>query len=250
MSTPKERPIIFSGPMVRALLDGRKSQTRRVVKGLPIYVTTLIGSDSRPTHEFGMHWTHEGVINEHVRCPYGQPGDRLWVRETWCRWYGGALGGDRGMECAEPSGTCGVTYLADMARRRVENAYWDRVRGHSVLAGFETSHAKWRPSIHMPRWASRLTLELTEVRVQRLQEISEEDAKAEGVANYLQPGEVPDVPFGYLTDARDAFRSLWDSINGERAAWDSNSWVWAVSFRVLKPQAGANLTHDRMRAAR
>jgi len=233
--------------MVRAILDGRKSVTRRVVtwnQRFPEFLGGVGQEDDLsawgwffdgPDHhgymvlERGMNERHDhGCVS--LPCPYGQPGDRLWVRETWCRWYGGMRNGADTANGCEPSGTCGVTYLVDMARKRVENAYWDRIRGHSVLAGFESSHAKWRPSIHMPRWASRLTLEVTEVRVQRLQEISDADVQAEGVS-------VDGTPKALSPESRraTAWRWLWDSINGRRkgCSWSDNPWVWVISFRKV-----------------
>lgn len=161
-----ERPILFSAPMVRAVLAGRKSQTRRVIR-LP----------------FSRGWLGP--------CPYGIPGHSLWVKETWAR---------------HPDGD-GVVY-------RATDPGWD-----------DEGQIKWRPSIYMPRTASRITLETTGVRAERLQDISERDAMSEGVErdgagwrNY------------YHVAARDSFASLWDSINGKRAPWASNPWVWVVTF--------------------
>jgi hypothetical protein len=179
----KERPILFSGPMVRAILDGQKTQTRRIVKPQP---------------------SIEGQEPHLVRCPYGVPGDRLWVRETW--------------------GEGGMTKPGDPA---------------SYAADWPDAGAirKWRPSIHMPRWASRIDLEVTAVRVERLQAITEEDARAEGAAHRIARG-------GDLSGALEGetpiqhvahFRDLWDSINGERTPWASNPWVWVVSFKRVRP---------------
>jgi hypothetical protein len=196
-----ERPILFNGPMVRAILAGTKTQTRRLVKPQPA------------------EWldTHEPTILP-AACPYGVPGDRLWVRETWSA----PLKRDgSGYESA------GVLYRAD--------PLWDGM-SHGDF-GWD-----WKPSIHMPRWASRLTLEVTDVRVQRLQDINEEDAKAEGVTPYTPPHgnisleqTVPGPGFDgcRLGDQphRLPFADLWDSINAKRAPWDSNPWVWAVTFR-------------------
>lgn len=191
----KSRPILFSGTMVRAILDGRKTQTRRVVKGAPVYVTPFIGRDNQPTHEFGLHYTHERVINKHVHCPYGQPGDRLWVRETW------------GVVCGA-------------GRRTVYRADGDPMQ--AFYPG-ESIPMKWTPSIHMPRWASRLTLEVVNVRVERLQAISEADARAEGFA-----ADSPDAPF--IVTARDAFRHKWLDLYGAES-WNANPWVWVVKFK-------------------
>lgn len=173
----KERPILFSGPMVRAILEGRKTQTRRVVKPQPAHIAgigTVLNID-----------TITGKA-----CPYGKPGDRLWVRETW---DGVRLDGGGAL----------VSYRAD---------------GDKPV----TDDGRWHPSIHMPRWASRITLEVVSVRVERLQEISEEDAMAEGVAlaeNYRGPVA--------------HFASLWEQING-LGSWNANPWVWVVEFRRVQ----------------
>jgi len=173
----KERPILFSGPMVRAILEGRKTQTRRVVKPQPAHIPgigTVLNID-----------TITGRA-----CPYGNPGDRLWVREAWAhrRW----MLGD-----ASPNPT--TVYRAD----------------GEDLKGC----ARWRPSIHMPRWASRIALEVVSVRVERLQDISEEDAKAEGI----------DWVIGYRSRIP-LFSALWERING-LGSWNANHWVWVVEFK-------------------
>jgi len=168
--------------MVRAILEDRKTQTRRVVR---------VDEDDR------------NVLLS--RCSYGQPGDRLWVRETW------AGGIDK-----TPNS---VDYRAD---------------GHSYVV-----EPKWRPSIHMPRWASRLTLEVTKVRVQRLQGISVEEARAEGIERSNDerwPWRNYDPLDGAsFVNATTSFMSLWNSINGARAdcSWEENPWVWAITFRRL-----------------
>jgi hypothetical protein len=177
----KERPILFSGPMVRAILDGSKTQTRRTFKG-----TT----------------EHRSI------CPYGAPGDRLWVRETFAQGVEGCPGG--------------ISYRAD----------------HFDPKGDGPAHPmKWRPSIFMPRASSRILLEITDVRVQRLQEISDEDARAEGVSDggCLSCGNPEPCGCGNpQPDARDGFAWLWQSIHG-RASWDANAWVWAITFQRLEP---------------
>ncbi len=161
----RTRPILFSAPMVRAILAGSKTQTRRPVKGT------------------AAEWLYEQTFDpefvaaeENHLCPYGQPGDQLWVRETWM------LDGS----------TREYVYRADPAAERLL--------------------VHWRPSIHMPRAASRLMLVVTGVRIERLHAISEADASAEGV------------------DSRESYRTLWDEINGA-GAWDANPWVWVVEFK-------------------
>src|SRR5262249_27378565 len=139
-------------------------------------------------------------------CPYGGPGDRLWVRETWA-----------GDDC------CGYVYRADHP-----NA--DLKRGD--LDDGDQSIRRWRPAIHMPHAASRITLDVLSVRVERLQQITEDDARAEGV---LSPAELSVCKLeGPLPWGRDAFQRLWDAINGKRALWASNPWVWCIEFRRLR----------------
>lgn len=216
----KERPILFSGPMVRAILEGRKTQTRRIVKGSPVRVTQFFGRDDKPTHEFGLHLTHDRVINKHVRCPFGQPGGRLWVRETWAL---DAYTGD--MQFCIKYGAGGDNYVTE----RNGSDEWVPIYRRYMDGCGETddSWGRWRPSIHMPRWASRLTLEVTGVRVERLQDISEPDAKAEGVEQLAR---------SVGTNYRGAFQHLWDSLNKDRAPWESNPWVWVLSY--VKLEAG------------
>ncbi|WP_438335272.1 hypothetical protein ACSYAE_09085 [Edwardsiella tarda] len=194
----KERPIIFNDEMVRAILSGTKTMTRRPVKPQPADDIRLyqlpnpehIGYVSSIKHKFGSRTTH--------LCPYGQPGDRLWVRETF--------------------GDCGVRFVY---RADTDDGTACQVK-------------RWTPSIHMPRWASRITLEITGVRVERLQDITEDDARAEGIspAGELLP-EYPDAyltPRGGLSTVRVAFRRLWKSIYGD-TGWNSNPWVWVIAFR-------------------
>jgi hypothetical protein len=181
----KERPILFSGPMVRAILAGIKTQTRRVVKS-----DRLIGATD------AYMATPEGQAKQLIGCPYGHPGHRLWVREAF-----GLVVSDRDGPRPES-----IIFRAD------GNEGWD---------------GKWRPSIHMPRWASRGLLEITALRVERLQEISEADALAEGARNWAAE---QDTPVRDLDEARLQFRALWTDINGGES-WDANPWVWVVEFK-------------------
>lgn len=183
-----ERPILFSAPMVLALLDGTKTQTRRIANKPVrhpdlgnIYTPGALVLEREPQH----------VIER--ACPYGQPGDRLWVRETWAPM------------------TNGFAYGADP----VWNASPD---------------GKWRPSIHMPRAACRLELEITGVRVERLQDISESDALAEGTPSDLMPIDVSRMPYPSSIEAG-KYAALWEQINGP-GSWDANPWVWVVEFKV------------------
>lgn len=170
-----ERPILFNTAMVRAILAGTKTQTRRVVKHSPA------------------PWNREHTAWDMTRCPYGQPGDRLWVRETWAPL------------------TNGYAYAAD--------PIWNA-----------SPSGRWRPRIHMPRAASRILLEVTGVCAQRLQDISDADAKAEGVAL------TPRTCTMYDGIWRDAYRDLWESING-KFSWSRNPWLWVVEFKRIEPAA-------------
>lgn len=202
----KERPILFSGPMVRAILSGQKTQTRRSLKLLPgLAWYDHLGGEKEGwfCDPNGPGWWHV----EEMACPYGQPGDRLWVRETW------AAGA-----CAEglsPSMLHAPTWLRD------NGGLWYQADSDRDRPGLVSRRGRWRPSIHMPRWASRITLEITSTRVERLHEITKEDAIREGVNR------------GDGGGGRMAFGRLWASIHGA-ASWDANPWVWVVSFRRLE----------------
>jgi len=201
----RERPIIFSGAMVRAILAGTKTQTRRIVKPQPAW------TDISPA-----------LL---ARCPYGTPGDRLWVRETW-----------RTMEREEDM-VDGVRFLADAAFVPIENTR--QAADAWVAAHANGKHGvSFRPSIHMPRWASRIDLEITRVRIQRLQEISEEDARAEGVDELeVKVTEVNGKPAGggiVLDAPRVRFCALWKHINGSDS-WPSNPVVWVLDFKRVRP---------------
>lgn len=218
----RERPILFSGPMVRAILDGRKTQTRRIVKAAtPNW--KLTGWANHGPMRVGFQYPN-GVGGFH-KCPYGGPGDRLWVRESWC------IIGDAALDY--PS----VMYLEPRETRNLRQ--WEsgfrlednRTNGliwrEDVKQAFGKGNG-WRPSIHMPRWASRLTLEITGVRVERVQDISESDAEAEGV------DAIPQAPASL--SHRTSFAGLWDRING-KGAWQRNDWVWVLTFRQADPEA-------------
>lgn len=207
----RERPILFSGAVIRAILDGRKSQTRRVVKPQPRLVPILDGPttsdyDTWPDEDSCLTW--DDLISNtdyYVKCgwcPYGRPGDHLWVRETWHLWG--------------PPERQILEYCADCA---------------------DPENYLWRPSIHMPHWASRITLEIVGVRVMRLQDITEEDAKSEGVGQefrtcVMHPSGIKDyhIPLSY----RAGFANLWNEINERRGySWESNPWVWCIAFKRI-----------------
>lgn len=203
-----DRPILFSGPMVRALLDGRKTQTRRIVKGVPLQWLDDSGFTPAYVADPG-----------NALCPYGVPGDRLWVRESHYLTDNGDE--EFAVYAADP---------AEVGRHLVEVASLEAA--HRDIDW--SRHRKLRPSIHMPRWASRLTLAITDVRVERLQDISEADAEAEGVrepslGEWVSTGlgEVPRDRCAPVT----AFAALWEAINGPDS-WAANPWVWAVTFEV------------------
>jgi hypothetical protein len=204
--TIKERPILFSGPMVRALLDGSKTQTRRVVKPQPVEQTGWVGGaywERRPAR--GILPSDKWCIRDMLQfCPYGQPGDRLWVRETW-----------RGVVDINPPGK---SMELGVARYVPDQEYCRRVEYQATQ---ERDSEPWRPSIHMPRWASRITLEVTGVRVERLQAISRGDATDEGCP-------FPNMAAG--DDPRHWFSGLWSQINGAES-WAANPWVWVVEFK-------------------
>ncbi|MEC7798100.1 MAG: hypothetical protein VX755_12365 [Pseudomonadota bacterium] len=216
MSAPKERPILFSGPMVRALLDGRKTQTRRIVKPQPHH-----GPVGQMVNLGGPDWAiDDGDLSGQWRCPYGVPGDRLWVREAWglndYQFERGPIPKARPLQLDDNV----LCYAATEDDAEIRN------------------ELRWRPSIHMPRWASRLTLEITDVRVQRLQDISDRgqpnDCIAEGVfADDFASSAGDWLERGFSSIEKARFHDLWTSINGA-ASWAANPWVWAVSFRVLE----------------
>jgi hypothetical protein len=222
----KERPVLCCAPMVRALLreENPKSLTRRIVKPQPNHDCSFQGAIKCDWyHPAKIRRDGEEVPGESVygfwnedqvwKCPYGAPGDRLWVRETFKLW-------DHDLE--------GVTveYAADAASIYVatnKKPKWLHTRSrHSDRL------KDWRPSIFMPRWASRITLEVLSVRVERLQDISEEDAKAEGVT----PASGGTIL--YYPDYRSSFEVIWKSINGT-GSWDSNPFVWRIEFRKIQP---------------
>jgi len=212
----KERPLLFNAPMVSAILDGSKTQTRRIAKGVVArHARTgeaLSGLDS---------------AGPRVSCPYGQPGERIWVRET-----------SRAEEL--PSGTDGVRYFADLAFSEIEDTRsaaddWLKMYSYRGKRGATV------PSIHMPRWASRIDLQIKSVRVERLQDISEVDAKSEGADCLIMDNctqaerALLDMPLMENGNPyRNGFALLWEATYGP-GSWAANPWVWAVEFERIKP---------------
>jgi hypothetical protein len=212
MTAIKERPVLFSSPMVRAILDGRKTVTRRPVKVQP-----------RSRADIGSYGTGQpfirnpDVTKRNPECPFGNPGDRLWVRETWY--------------CDHNEVMCGP-YLKpddlDVIEARDDGTL---VYAADGLTPYEADQPVWKPSIHMPRWACRILLEITDVRVERLKDISRSDIRAEGLQC---PPELAsdDVSPNYRDWYPAAWRELWESTGGD---WDANPWVWVVEFKRVQP---------------
>lgn len=249
----KEHPIIMSGPSVLATLAGRKTQTRRVVKLQP---------DAGPNGtmvDLGGGWgLLDGVLSGEWCCPYGQPGDRLWVRETWTADFGGTFSDNRDAWWHEmpaslrtSKATQWIYYHADDS---VYHGPWARSPDLPVEAsrsGWEPTERdlegrRWKSPIHMPRWASRITLEVTEVRCQRLHAITDSDLVSEGVdeRTLFQLAYCPRVrslsderyydESDLLRGSRGAFALAWDILNAKRGySWTSNPWVWAITFEVV-----------------
>lgn len=220
----KERPILFSGPMVRAILEGRKTQTRRPLRIQPLDVLPMLEEKA------GVEWV--GLMQREpnpkgtvFRCKFGQPGDRLWVRETW---QGPLMDADT-METkyrTSPDEFHNPKYCVYAA---------DGGPAPEFVTLDDELVCRWRPSIHMPRWACRILLEITAVRVERLQDISEADAIAEGiektVGGFWSLYGQSDVDGTY--SPRASYRALWESINGA-GSWDATPWVWVVEFKRIE----------------
>ncbi|WP_320734051.1 hypothetical protein [Enterobacter kobei] len=206
----KERGMIFNGAMVRAILDGRKAQTRRPVK-FPHIDKDAICELS------GNELAGELSAGNYRNSRHGKPGDRLWVRETWAEAGAGA---------------------PDLKLYRAN--YPDHVPSHYENVPPEKD-VRWKPSIHMPRWASRITLEITNVGVQRLQSISQNDAAREGLIKLPATGRYclnhGDQYFGGAShDAREVYSWLWESIYGE-GSWQANPWVWVIEFKRIEDKS-------------
>ncbi|BBE77397.1 ASCH domain-containing protein [Phytobacter sp. MRY16-398] len=195
----KERGMIFNSEMVRAILDGRKTQTRRIVKSDCMDIGEKDDGTLWPWRE------HDNGGDYWYPCPFGAVGDRIWVRETWA---------EAGASAPELK-----LYRAN---------YPEHVPSHYENVP-PVDEIRWTPSIHMPRWASRITLEITGVRVERLNAISEEDAMSEGVGHLYKYDESKPIPKG----AKRRFAELWQSIYGEES-WQANPWVWVITFKRVE----------------
>jgi len=208
----KERPILFSAPMVRAILEGRKTQTRRIIKPQP-----SINCDSMKSDDVNEAW-QAGFVP--IDCLHGKVGERLWVRETWRP------------DCKDD--VCTISFQADGAHVPIRDDYGWAERWVMLRRPEEQwpkmEEPKWRPSIHMPRWASRINLEIVSIRVERLNDISQKDAMAEGAPPSHPTIDAVSREFGYPDFSRSWFAQLWESINGQ-GSWNQNPWVWVIEFK-------------------
>lgn len=233
----KERPILFNGEMVRAILAGQKTQTRRPI---PVYPDAFDGL-RREIHDGQVHfWASGAELPTHkFSCPHGQPGDRLWVRETFCTFE-------------QSNGSQGVAYCADTEDgwyspcETLTGGYPSHCSCHPGCEGCTAGRWKptWRPSIHMPRWASRITLEITDVREERVQNITSDGAIAEGAYEVRKVGDdiahatwtMDGLDWRYDTP-REAFAATWDSLYAARGlGWNVNPLVWVVTFKRAENQ--------------
>lgn len=231
-----ERPILFSAPMVRAILAGTKTQTRRVVKPTPQMVTNRTiqpwGGDAAALL---------GLLTQTGKsCPYGQPGDRLWVREAF-RFTdpfdaeSPSRVGERCLDAGYKTPWAPMQFEADKARQN-----WIDV-GTPTFPPKDITAGKLRPGMFMPRWASRILLEITDVRVERLQDISDADVDAECFGGNYPEAVLPEIfprregGWGHLS-MQQCFQRLWESINGDES-WEANPWVWVVSFKRFQEAA-------------
>lgn len=199
----KNIPILFSTPMVQAILEGRKTMTRRILKTQPKFNPNIIELDDC------WGWCHKEKIEQNpdrfqikqqFKCPYGQPGDILWVRETWCN--------------------------------TIDEDFPYAYKATHPWAENEEGSSPWKPSIHMPKEACRIFLKVKSVKVERLQDITEQDAIAEGIercGNHGFKNYMTNIAMMCVNPAKRSFETLWQSINGEQS-WDENPWVWVIEF--------------------
>lgn len=213
-----ERPIPFSAEMVRAILAGRKTQTRRVMKP---------AKAKRPKR-----WLIDDAAVNGLICPYGDPGDTLWVRETFCAHWNAPP--------HDAPASHRVFTGSEMGPIRQKSGEYYQPQPSDLMTvwygaeGNKPFHMSWRPSIHMWRWASRITLEVKSVGVERLQDITQKDAIAEGAPESHSSIDPISRRFGYQDFSRSWFAQTWEDIHGP-GAWDDNPWVWVLSFERVKP---------------
>lgn len=242
----RERPILFSTPMVRAILSGTKTQTRRIIRPQPgaadpdargCFARPVLGhgvplAHVDPQRRFGIDaaMDHHGEArSQWIPCPFGAPGDRLWVRETWCRASDDAIGE------SDPQALDGRPRGPEDPDTGLRPFVYYRATDDFVVDSNDEERSPWKSPIFMPRWASRILLQIKSVGFQRVQSISDDDARAEGVdlehpVECVINGEKGTVQY---LDARTAFAHLWCHINGN-SSWTSNPWVWVVTFERLK----------------
>ena len=247
----KERPILFSAPMVRAILAGRKTQTRRIIKPQPVRSLPHTKSEGNLDIHRPMGWRWQdrfagrqrslfaadeaGGVHEVTRdgCPFGQPGDRLWVRETWCD-------ADCFYQSHENDVPSVIGYAADLSAIQFNGTKPRKIPKYDIDQ-WNWDSVKWRPSIFLRRWASRITLGVTDVYVERLGDLTGENARAERINLPRCSCEV--CSRSVMMCPADAgshveeFSHLWDKINGERAPWSASPWVWVVEFRRVEQAA-------------
>jgi hypothetical protein len=208
----KEHGILFSAPMVRSILAGTKTQTRRIAKAPKGH---RVGSLDSIAGAMMVVREDDPTRGRLVHAPHGPVGRRLWVRETWAPW-------------GEHLESHGEAHVIEDARRQMP---WASIVRRADANGGHVDVKRWKPAIHMPRWASRIALEVTRVRLERVQSITEYDARAEGVDTGPTVGEVYRLADGRV-DARSVYADLWDTING-KGSWASNPWCWAYDFKRI-----------------
>lgn len=254
----KERPILFNSEMVRAILDGMKTQTRRVIRPVPEWededpqeCEDAKWADYSDWHRWHFSSFDHVALKNFRKCPYGKTGDHLWVRETF------RIGAwERVKGASEPFGYkfafdykaspelnstpwihCSFGDGDEYENQSINDFQKAEIKGHPLVwrdgekeLNWERGHSpcRWRPSIHMPRWASRIQLKITDVRVERVQEITGADVLAEGI----RTGTFEMAGWQYINE----FKDLWNSINKKRGyGWNENPWVWVVEFERIKP---------------
>ena len=252
LNSAKERPILFSPPMVRAIIEGKKSQTRRLLRvpDHPAVADWVLDSEYRAAARAHSEKVAEQYVSTfpygRVPCIYGKPGDHLWVRErhAYLDVQKSALsqfplGPQNNNEVGPDIWLVAVEYSDGTQHDDLS------VEGEKPKQTRERGELGWRPGMFMHRWASRITLEVTGVRLERLQAISEADAMAEGIAR-CDNGTFDGGGAAMGPNAQHAYMRLWDSLNAKRAPWESNPWVWVVEFRNYSPISKSNAVSGRL----